>query len=177
MGTYVHVGIVQDIFIHKKEIQGNVEVGLIEEKLCDLVNIKKYRYIPADDIYHWTIEDETLNNGKVKEFLKRQLIMFGNNSEDVMKVLETIKDAKQIRGLAAEKSLINFQLIKGNFLKYVSITGFNRSAVWYDMISFLSEGKVLAECYDQMGRYYRKLINLQKDEYPISDCVVVDINL
>lgn len=96
--------------------------------------------------------------------------------QDAIEVLVKVKTAEEITALAEGKSLVHFQLLD-NIMEYINVVrsnGFDTDiAVHYRLISYLLDGKIIMECYGNILKYFEHTIRLQRNRYPIVDCVKV----
>lgn len=175
MGTYLANGIVLDITIDKEDLERE-NFGLEEAIKClkDEVNIDLYDLKEIEDRYIWTIKPEMFG-GNFIEFLEEQFRLYGGEEDrSIAQVIEEIKGLKspeEIMNLPDEKSSPNFQLLD-LFSDYIGY----RIEVRYRLICYFMDGKILMECYGRILRYFEQMIRLQRDKYPIVDCVKVMIS-
>jgi len=48
--------------------------------------------------------------------------------------------------------------------------------VYYDIIVFFMDGKIIMECYRDIFHYFEHMIRLQKDKHPVAGAVKVVIS-
>ena len=65
-------------------------------------------------------------------------------------------------------------------IKYPDIIVYNitqqlKNELNLDLISYFMDGKIIMECYGNILRYFEHNIRLQRDKYPIVDCIKVMI--
>jgi hypothetical protein len=180
MGTYLATGIVQEIAINKKEINyPDITVDKITDKLRDELNLGCYNFSEDAEGYYWTIKPELLESN-LAEFLSTQFKMYQNKPNtrmlDVINQLEKTLSSEEIIKLAKDKSLINFQSMD-QIIEYISVlrdNGFNKDiTIFYKLIAYFIDGKIITEGLGNSLRYFEANIRLQKDKYPIADCVKV----
>ncbi len=181
MGTYLATGIVQDIAIDKRRIKyPDIKVDHIILQLKDELNLDCYNYSENVDGYYWKIKPEMLG-GNLAEFLDTQFTMYQNKKDsDMQEAIEKIKAANtsnQVMEIAKDK-LINFQLID-QIIEYIRIirdNGFDEHIiVFYSLIAYFMDGKIITEGCGGSLRYFEHNIRLQRNKYPIVDCVKVMI--
>lgn len=180
MGTYLTNGIVQDIVIEKNQVERQgVAIGKIIQRLGKEIDINCYSYNEDADAYHWKIKSEMFDSNLV-EFLGSQFQMYCGQKncymEDAIEKLTKIKTAEEITELAKSKSLVHFQLLDyiTEYINVVCENGFDTDiAVHYRLISYFLNGKIIMECYGNILRYFEHNIRLQRNKYPIVDCVKV----
>ena len=98
--------------------------------------------------------------------------------QDVIDELTKVKTAEEITEIAKNKGLSRFQFIDNimEHIKVVQENGFDTSIlVHYSLISYFLDGKIIMECYGRILKYFERNIRLQKDKYPIVECVKVMI--
>ena len=181
MGTYLATGIVQNIAIAKRRIKyPDIKVDNIILRLKDELNLDYYNYSKDVDGYYWKIKPEMLEDN-LAEFLDTQFQMYQREKdEDMQEAIEKIKKARtrdQIIELAKDK-LINFQLIDQivEYIRIVRDNGFDEDImVFYGLIAYFMDGKIITEGCGGSLRYFEHNIRLQKNKYPIVDCVKVMI--
>ena len=182
MGTYLTNGIVQDITIEKRVLERqHVTIAAVTESLKKEVNIDCYNRSEDSDAYYWNIKPEMFNDNFV-EFLDAQFRMYcdekGDNFQKVIDAITAIKTTEEIITLAGTNSLSCFQLLDNlsNYIEVVRDVGFtSQISVDYRLISYFMDGKIIMECYKNILKYFEHNIRLQRDKYPIVDCVKVMI--
>lgn len=119
-------------------------------------------------------------NSNLVEFLDTQFQMYcgekDRRMQDVIEALIKIKTAEEVIALAEGKSLVHFQLLDQimEYIKVLRVNGFDTDiAVHYCLISYFLDGKIIMECYGDILRYFEHTIRLQRNRYPIVDCVKV----
>jgi len=182
MGTYLATGIVQDISIDKRHIKQDITIDQIVERLKKELNIDCYNYSEDVEGYYWQIKPEMLEDN-LAEFLDVQFQMSTSKKDSDMqeaidKVRE-IKTGKQIIELSKSKSLINFQFVH-QIIEHISVVRTNNGSsesirVYFDLMAYFLEGKIIMESYGSSFTYFENNIRLQRDKYPIVDCVKVMI--
>ena len=182
MGTYLAVGIVPKIVINKSSIKSSdLTLDLILEQLNKELKIDCYNFSEDLKKYCWEIKPNILE-GNLVEFLDEQFKAYMPQKdeylEEVIAQLNKIKDFAQIMKLASSKSLAHFQLLNQilGYIKVVHINGFSEYVeVFYSLIAYFLDGKIIMECYENLLRYLEYNIRLQRNKYPIVDCVKVMI--
>ncbi len=182
MGTYLTTGIVQDIIIEKRQIRyKDITIDIINARLKEEINLDHYDYTEDSDGYYWKIKPKMLE-GNLVEFLDTQFQMYeGKKDSHMQKALEEIAKAKtgnEILNLAASNELINFQLVDQimEHIRVIRSNGFDEHVrIYYNVISYFMDGKIIMECYANIFKYFELNIRLQKDKYPIVDCVKIMI--
>jgi len=81
--------------------------------------------------------------------------------------------------LSKSKSLINFQFVH-QIIEHISVVRTNNGSsesirVYFDLMAYFLEGKIIMESYGSSFTYFENNIRLQRDKYPIVDCVKVMI--
>jgi hypothetical protein len=182
MGTYLTNGIVQNITIEKRQLEHRkVTIAAINESLKQEINIDCYNYSEDPEAYYWKIKPEMLTPDLAR-FLDDQFQMYeeekDQHMQDVIDELTKITTAEEITELAKNKGLAHFQLVNNimEHIKVIQENGFDTSIlVHYSLISYFLDGKIIMECYGRILKYFERNIRLQKDKYPIVDCVKVMI--
>jgi hypothetical protein len=182
MGTYLTNGIVQNITIEKRKLEHRkVTIAAINESLKQEINIDCYNQSEDATAYYWTIKPEMLKPDLAK-FLDTQFQMYSKEKDrymqDVIDELTKVKTAEEITEIAKNKGLSRFQFIDNimEHIKVVQENGFDTSIlVHYSLISYFLDGKIIMECYGRILKYFERNIRLQRDKYPIVDCVKVMI--
>jgi hypothetical protein len=179
MGTYLSTGIVQEIAVYKEQIKypdtsiDNISLGLQEE-----LNLDCYNYSQDEEGYYWKIKPEMLE-GNLAEFMNKQFQMckskIDGNMQDVVDQLREASSGDEIIKLATSRTLINFQI--DQLMDYVSVirdNGFKEYVtIYYKLIAYFIDGKIITEGLGNSLRYFESNIRLQKDKYPIADCVKI----
>ncbi len=186
MGTYLVTGIVQDITIRKKDIETyDIDFDEVVGKLNKEVDMNCYTFTEDDLYYYWNIIPKTLECN-LADFLDAQFQMYDKektqNTQNMMnEVVNQVRGAKtgeQLLALAAEKRGDEFRIIEhvSHFVSVRRKNGFQeRIKVYYRLISIFMDGKIIMECYNNILSYFEQTIRLQRDKYPIVNCVKVMI--
>ena len=183
MGTYLATGIVRSMSIAKRSMNNNFDLRLdnVLVQLRKEVNLDYYSFSEDDEGYYWKINPSILE-GNLVEFLEEQFLMYEDTKDPYLQeAIDKIKEAKtgeQIIQLAEDRSLSRFQLVDNldAHMRVVSDKGFNTYVlVYYKLIAFFLDGKILMECWNNILRYFGRNIRLQREKYPIADCVKVMI--
>src|SRR3990167_3717334 len=182
MGTYLAVGIVQNILLDKKRILNKkITTDIIINKLKEEINIDYYQHSEDSDKHYWKINPEILE-GNLTEFLEIQFQMYNRSIDQNMQ--ETLHQLRQLKAgpllieLAASKKLMHFQLINNivDSIRVFDANGFQSDIVInYQLISFFIDGKILMECYENIFKYLENVVRLHKSQYPIADCIKICI--
>ncbi|MCC8398677.1 MAG: hypothetical protein LN569_05280 [Rickettsia endosymbiont of Labidopullus appendiculatus] len=152
MGTYLTVGIVQNIAVDKRRIKyPDITVDHITRQLNDELNLNYYNYSEDNDGYYWEIKPQTLE-GNLVDFLDAQFQMYTSTKySDMQEVIEKLtktKNGEEIIKLAADKHFVNFQLVK-QIIEHVGIirdNGFSEQIrLYYSLISYFMDGKIILE--------------------------------
>jgi hypothetical protein len=185
MGAYLITGVVQNIIVYKKQlVDYDVTIDKIIAKLREEVNIDYYSYREDSNGYYWQIDPKMLEDNFV-EFLETQFQIYRNKTSSSLKdqgieeAIGKVKEAKtgnELIELAASISLQYFQLV--NYAnKYISVLHNNNFKldilVNLHLIAFFIDGKIIMECYYDILRYFSRNIHLQREKYPVADCVIV----
>ena len=179
MGTYLATGIVQCITIDKR--YQDITPGKIIEQLRNELDIDCYNYSEDVSGYYWRIKPEVLEDGLV-EFLDTQFKMYKNiqdkSMETALEELDKAKNGDEIIALASSKTLIRFRLLEPiiHYIKVIRDNGFDDDiTVYYSLISYFLDGKIIMECYNNILKYFEHNIRLQNEKHPLVNCVKVMI--
>jgi hypothetical protein len=181
MGTYLVNGIVKDIAIPKKHIRyKDIPIDNIIISLQNEVNLDYYNFSEDTDGYYWEIQPKILE-GNLTDFLATQFEMYKAKNDEyreaaILKIREATS-GQDIINLACSRKLVRFQLVD-NLIKYLSVdvVGFDNDVMTYfSMMTYFMDGKIIMECYGNILRYFERVIRLQRNQYPIVDCVKVMI--
>ena len=182
MGTYLATGIVQEIAIDKKRIRySDITIEKITQQLKDELDLNYYNYSEDEFGHYWKIKSEMLQ-GNLAEFLDTQFQMYTSKKDKYMdEVIEKITKAKtsdEVTKLSSSDRLINFQLVK-QIIEYISVkrdNGFDEDVmIFYSLIAYFMDGKIITEGLGNSLKYFEANIRLQRDKYPIVNCVRVMI--
>lgn len=184
MGTYLMVGIASKIQMEKKERYGrSVTREQLEVAIGKRININKFTYLETDKHHNWEIKDEALDN--IGPFLSSQLEMYNEKEKPLAALDEIYKlDGRGVKDyLNALEKYGHAELTKSVYLQYSTLWDYetvegdsDRSVEGaYELIRLFMDGKIIMECYAYMFHYFERVIALQKDKYPIADCVRVMI--
>ncbi|WP_342269492.1 hypothetical protein [Rickettsia endosymbiont of Orchestes rusci] len=185
MGAYLTTGVVQNIIIYKKQLVNyDITIDKIIAKLREEVNIDYYSYSEDSNGYYWHIDPKMLE-GNFVEFLETQFQMYSNKTsssrkyQEIEEAIDKVKEAKtgnELIELAASISLQYFQLVDYTN-KYISVLHNNNFKldilVNFHLIAFFIDGKIIMECYYDILRYFSQNIHLQREKYPVADCIIV----
>jgi len=186
MGTYLMVGIASKIQMSKKEQYGkSVTRKQLEVAIGKKININKFTYLETNDDHNWEIKDEALDN--VGPFLSAQLEMYNEQA----KLLPALDEIYKLNGKQLKEYLNKLgkydhaELTKSVYFHYETLWDYETvidDESWdrtvegaYELIRLFMDGKIIMECYNHMFHYFERTIALQKDKYPIADCVRVMI--
>jgi len=176
MGTYLATGVVQSIRIPKEE---KVKLETMKDALGLKVDLGKFDFIENDNWYIWEIKDSVLEDKTFVPFLKQQFRYYDPSKVNELDQLASMS-AQEIKNFAKEQPIIKgtycFQFVK-NLIdwEYVDDIRYHTVDVYYNMLCFFIDGKIIMECYNDILHYFEELIRLQKKEYPIATCVKVMI--
>ncbi len=182
MGSYLATGIVQEIAIDKRQIKySDITVDKITEQLKNELNLDCYNYTEDLEGHYWKIKPKMLE-GNLVEFLSMQFQMYQNKTDsymqEVLRQLGEATNGEEIIKLSESKTLINFQLID-QIIEYIEISrdnGFNEDImIFYNLIAYFIDGKIITEGLGNSLKYFEANIRLQKDKYPVVDCIKVMI--
>jgi len=185
MGTYLVTGIVKDIAIPKKHMRPTtLSIDNITASLQKELNLVHYTFEEDEDGYYWEIKPEALE-GNLVEFLNAQFRMYqpykplDEYMEQVLAELGKAKTGQEIIDVACEQELMNFKYFD-YFIEYLSVKlneHFDGDVrVHYGLMAYFMDGKIIMECYKSILRYFEHLLRLQRDKFPIVDCVKVMIS-
>ncbi len=175
MGQYLSIGIVQEISISKNRELNAENLSDLTTKLHQEVNLNKYIFLEDERSYSWTIKDEYLEQN-IAIYIEDQFNIYGLAAKykTFLSKLAAIKSGKEIKAYATRKEEYNFH--STICLGYIHIESlYDPIMIQYGLICFISEGKIIMECYDGILGYLSKIIQSQQDKYPIADCVRVMI--
>ena len=183
MGIYLITGVAKKIIIEKTEsVRNELTIGNIIEALKKEVNLEFYVFSEDVKYYFWEIKPKIFE-GNLVDFLDSQYQMYYETEDKDKHVKEDIdkiklgKNGEEILKIVMDKDLYCFHLLNNHIVKpsYVlSDNGFTHAMnVYYKLIAIFSDGKIMMECYNNIFRYFENLIRLQRDKYPIVDCVKV----
>ena len=180
MGTYLATGIVQEISIDKRQIKcPDISIDNITRRLKEELNLDCYDYSEDLEGYYWKIKPRMLE-GNLAEFINTQFQMYQSkidgDMQDVVNQLSKTASGDEVIKLVANKALINFhrvhQLI--DYVRIIRDNGFDEHVmIYYKLIAYFIDGKIITEGLGNSLRYFESNIRLQKDKYPIADCVKV----
>ena len=182
MGTYLAKGIVQEIAINKKRIRySDITIEKITQQLKDELDLNYYNYSEDEFAHYWKIKPEMLQ-GNLAEFLDTQFQMYTSKKDKYMdEVIDKITKAKtgdEVTKLASSDGLINFQLVE-QIIEYISVKRDNGVdediMIFYSLIAYFMDGKIITEGLGNSLKYFEANIRLQRDKYPIVNCVRVMI--
>lgn len=183
MGRFLCAGIATKVFVKKDGYYSKEKIMNQLKKTLDL------------KIYDEPIEDEKfLLLGMKTEYIEKYAVQFVEEqlnivlenmvdtrdyeriSEGLKELLENSKgkNYEELMQMAEEKHNINFQLIEGDlFTNDISYIG-NRLTIFADLITYLSDGKIVMETYYDMFRYFRNTI-IKSSNSPIKTAAMISI--
>jgi hypothetical protein len=179
MGTYLATGIVQEIAIDKQRIKHyDIAANQIVDKLKDELNLDYYNFSEDLEGYYWKIRPEIIENN-LADFLSTQFKMYKSKPDShMLDVIDKLKEAssgEEIIKIAKNEHLNHFhsmQII--DHIIVIRDNGFKEYImIFYDLIVYFMNGKIITEGLGSILRYFEANIRLQKDKYPIADCVKV----
>jgi hypothetical protein len=180
MGTYLATGIVQEIAIDKRQIKyPDISIDNITRRLKEELNLACYDYSEDLEGYYWKIKPKMLE-GNLAEFINTQFQMYQSkidgDMQDVVSQLRKTASGAEVIKLVTNEALINFhqvdQLIE--HVRVIRDNGFDEHVmIFYKLIAYFMDGKIITEGLGNSLRYFESNIRLQKDKYPIADCVKV----
>jgi hypothetical protein len=173
MGTYLAIGIVQDIKIRKHT---DIQLANIIDSLKKELNLDCYDLSEDEKTYIWKIKPKMLE-GNFLEFLDLQLKMLNIKSrEKTITHLKNLNNLDEILQYIKDDSDYTIRL-DDNFIEYIKVIKNNNFDttinVDYNLIIYSTEGKVETEGLNSSLRYFEQNIHLQNDKYPIADCVKI----
>lgn len=177
MGTYLVNGIVKNIYVRKGSKAPAKES--FETFFKQEINLDYYNYSEDPKSYSWTIKGEMFNSNFL-EFLEEQFQLYYNEKESAKNVIEELKktkSAQEIIELSDSRSLPNFQSVdaSGYFRLKNTEGAYSGVSANYSLMGYFLDGKILMESYGHVFNYFETLIRLQRNKYPIVDCVKVMI--
>jgi hypothetical protein len=182
MGTYLATGIVQEIFIDKRQIKyPDISIDNITRRLKEEINLACYDYSEDSEGYYWKITPKMLE-GNLAEFINTQFKMYQSkinaNMQDVVSQLRKTTSFDEVIKLVADKNLTNFQCLHQleTYVRVIRDNGFDEHImISYKLIAYFVDGKIITEGLGNSLKYFESNIRLQKDKYPIADCIKVMI--
>lgn len=179
MGTYLVTGIVQEIVVYKEMIkEPKLSFQKIAEQLKLELNLDHYDSYENQDGYYWKIKPTMLNQN-LANFLAAQFNMYTNKQDHHMQMVieqPTNINSEQVLELAASKNLLYCQLIE-NIIEPIKVLRDNGCYDYvetnYSIIAYFIDGKIIMESYKDVLRYFENNLRLQRDNYPIVDCVKI----
>lgn len=180
MGTYLATGIVQGISIDKGQIKyPDISIDNITKKLKEEINLACYDYSEDSKGYYWKINPKMLE-GNLAEFIDTQFQMYQSKIDDRMKdvvsLLKKTASGDEVIKLAIDEHLINFQHLHQleTYIRVIRDNGFDEHImVSYELIAYFLDGKIITEGLGNSLNYFESNIRLQKDKYPVAECVKV----
>lgn len=181
MGTYLATGIVQEIAVDKKRIKHHdITANKIADQLKNELNLDYYDFSEDLDGYYWKIRPNTFEKN-FTDFLGVQFQMYKRKPDsymlDVISKLKEASSGEEIIKIAKNEYLNNFHSMQ--IIDHISVirdNGFEEYImIFYDLIVYFMNGKIITEGLGSILRYFEANIRLQKDKYPIVDCVKVMI--
>ncbi|CAO5681465.1 MAG: hypothetical protein HEEMFOPI_01939 [Holosporales bacterium] len=181
MGTYLVTGIIERVGVSKKSLeQKSLTIEAVEESLNRELNLQFYERKEEDTFVCWVLNPKMLE-GNLDEFLRAQYLMYEDEIDDeTNQFLELIKNekdgAKLIERSDSDQGFSNLRMTKylSNYIDVNDEKGFSKNIeAHYYMMSYFTDGKIFMECYKNILNYFERNIRLQKEKYPIAECVKV----
>lgn len=177
MGQYIQAGICYRIKVSKREMElSKVSYDDIIEALTKEIPIDLYKVDEVESGYIFSLKDEILENGNLPEFLMEQYKLLNADEDRVEDIIDKLKDlskANDIINFAKEKRYQNFQYSCVYDNIYCTIWR-HRVMAEYESIIFMTEGKIIMECYRNFLRYIENIIK-NENVHTISQAVKVFI--
>lgn len=175
MGQYLSFGIAKSIIIDKEGYPKEKVLKKIEKSI-DL-NIFKQpeeteKYLILD------LKEDIMEKYAIK-FIEEQLEIAEENTEEKISNNNCIKELEnkkyaELMEIAEQKKYLNFQFLEGcivtNDVSYLT----DGLTAFADIIIYLSDGKIIMECYNAIFRYIRNQI-IKNSANPIKTAMVVSI--
>lgn len=161
MGQYIQAGICYRIKVSKIEMErSKVSYEDIRKALSEEISIDLYEVKEAETGYIFSLQNKILETGNLPDFLMEQYKMLNvdkDRIENIMSNLQGLNKADDIIAFANEKryQTFHYRSIYDNI--YCTIWR-ERVMVEYEAIIFMSEGKILMECYRDFLKYLENLI-------------------
>lgn len=179
MGTYLCTGICTKIQIEKKHIESKkVTMEEIVKELQTEIDIELFDNVEDEEgIICWSIKKKYIENGLI-DFLRSQYEIYdkGNDYSKYYREIEKAKTYENILKLAKKPLGPYFQHLQRP--SDLSIDkGWKYIDIYYDIIVFFLDGKIIMECYGDIFHYFEYMIRLQKDKYPIAGAVKIVISI
>ncbi|MEJ6950180.1 hypothetical protein [Natronospora cellulosivora (SeqCode)] len=181
MGNYLCVGICKNIVISRVEVEEkDIKLNDILVKLNEIIDLAMYDKVENGEEIIWKLKEEFINQEELIKFLELQFEFYKQypaDEENFMQVIDFLKktnSCNEIIDKARTKSLASFQIT--NHKNSYQISSFKRLNFNFEIILFLSQGKILMECYSNILQYFERIIRLQRDKFPIAGAVKVFIH-
>ncbi len=178
MGTYLCAGICTKIQIVKKDMTSKkITLEEIIEDLQREIELGLFDKEEDEDTIYWSIKRKYIEYGLI-DFLKSQYEIYNKKGDysEYYREIEKAKTYEKILELAKKPSGQYFHRLQRPVDLRIN-KRWQHINVYYDLIVFLMEGKILMECYEYIFHYFEYMIRLQKDKYPITGAVKIVISL
>ncbi len=180
MGTYLVTGIIHRVQVSRRDAEyQKLSIELIEQALRREFSLENTIFSEDDKTFAWHIKPSMLE-GNFAEFLQAQYEMYDyTKTNKVQPLIDKIKEAQngeEIIALAKSGFSSNFQMVEhlSQCIQVERPDGFAYSlAVYYRLMAFFIDGKIIMECYDNILHYFEKNIRLQMATYPVVNCLKV----
>jgi len=178
MGTYLCAGICTKIQIVKKDMTSKkITLEEIIEDLQREIELGLFDKEEDEDTIYWSIKRKYIEYGLI-DFLKSQYEIYNKKGDyyEYYREIEKAKTFGKILKLAKKPLGQNFHSLHRP--SYLMIDrNWKDINVYYDIIVFFMDGKIIMECYRDIFHYFEHMIRLQKDKYPVAGAVKVVISL
>lgn len=95
--------------------------------------------------------------------------------QKVIEQLQGLQSGEEIITMGKAGGNVNFYLTSSPAMHHSRVIGSNGFdeyiTVFYEMIIYFIEGKLMTEGIDDSFRYFENIVRLQKEQYPIVECV------
>ena len=145
----------------------------IVAQIKDEIDLNNYDYKGiVEGRHYWAIKPSLFEGEAFCDFLRTQYKAFGYANATTEEMIEKLKKAKgkeEFMRLVEENEVGDCYLLQHERCYVGGI------AISYPMISLFSEGKFLMEEYQGTLAYAQHMARLQRDKYPIADCLCYTI--
>lgn len=175
MGSYVHVNMATKIYVKKENGRYRKEIinyNLACQLLKESFNLDLYDSQETDEMIVFCLKNHIIEE-YLYDFLREQsyYLMCG---EEIRKELEMIRnrDAESILQMLRECALeyihyVDYDMMSPSYLV-------NDLSICIESINYLSDGKIIMECYEEFFKYISHLIRLSFHN-PLKDTTYIDI--
>ncbi|MGR5881095.1 hypothetical protein ACT7DC_02615 [Bacillus cereus] len=179
MGSYLEIGILTEITIPKQVYGDPIDIEGIQQSVFRkfLLDSTLYTIQEQENSYCMTLNLKVLQSN-ISLFLQKQkssmkvYTYMQEEWESLQSLLNTSTTLEGILAIANQRRFINFQSVE--IYDYVE-TPFRSLNIRMKMISYHSEGKILAEEFMKTAHYLMTLIRHSDPSNPLVNTVIVAI--